>query len=94
MKKCLMSCSAFLFLCIILSVLTALPCTASAEKKADGKAVISEAYARQDGSIRLVLSGKEKSGAFVPISSIDVPPVNYLVYRPYRSIRERWSPYE
>ena len=54
-----MSCSAFLFLCIILSVLTALPCTASAEKKADGKAVISEAYARQDGSIRLVLSGKE-----------------------------------
>ncbi|MBR3165095.1 MAG: SGNH/GDSL hydrolase family protein [Lachnospiraceae bacterium] len=65
MKKCRISCSAFLFFFLLLGALIALPRTASAEKNASGKAVISEAYARQDGSIRLVLSGKEKSSCYL-----------------------------
>ncbi len=65
MKRFHSFCCRAVFACLLLGVLAALPFPASAKKKAADKAVISEAYARQDGSIRLVLAGKEKGDRYI-----------------------------
>ena len=65
MKRFHSLCCRAIFACLLLGVLAALPFTVSAKKKTVDKAVISEAYARQDGSIRLVLAGKEKGDRYI-----------------------------
>lgn len=65
MKLIRQSGCCFVFACLLLAVLAALPVSASAKKKVADKAEISEAYARQDGSIRLVLAGKEKGDRYI-----------------------------
>ena len=71
MKKVGSRCCRFIFTCLLLAALVSLPLAAQAKKSSAGKAEISEAYARQDGSIRLVLSGKGDAK-------------EYLVYRANR----------
>ena len=65
MKTFRVSLTRILFACLLLAAALTLPYTALAKKNTAGKAEISEAYARQNGSIRLVLSGKEDAGRYI-----------------------------